>query len=85
MLTFTMVFSLFPGMAVMAEDKGNEATIESGAVADVRAVQGEESGTSDLGTIADLTEDENISFTIKKGTLYFDATDMDEDDIIIDD
>ena len=83
MLTFTMVFSLFPGMAVMAEDKGNEATIESGAAAEIRTVQGEESDISDLGTIADLTEDENISFTIKKGTLYFDVTDMNGDDIYV--
>ena len=83
MLTFTMVFSLFPGMAVMAEDKGNEATIESDAAAEIRTVQGEESDISDLGTIADLTEDENISFTIKKGTLYFDVTDMDGDDIYV--
>ena len=65
MLTFTMMFSLFPGLSVMAKDECNE------------------SGTSDLGTIADLTEDENISFTIKKGTLYFDATDMDGDNIYV--
>ena len=65
MLTFTMMFSLFPGLTVMAKDECNE------------------SGTSDLGTIADLTEDENISFTIKKGTLYFDATDMDGDNIYV--
>ncbi|MBR4284335.1 MAG: S-layer homology domain-containing protein [Anaerotignum sp.] len=65
MLTFTMMFSLFPGLSVMAKDECNE------------------SGTSDLGTIADLTEDENIFFTIKKGTLYLDVADMDGDDIYV--
>lgn len=91
MLTLTMVLSLFPGMTVMAEDKGNEATVEFGALADTKAAQGgeyeggndEELGTPAWGTIADLTEDENISFTIKKGTLYFDVMDMDGDDIYV--
>lgn len=88
MLTLTMVLSLFPGMTVMAEDEGNEATIELDNLADKRVIQGGESddnepGTSDFGAIADLTKDENMSFTIQKGMLQLDVNDMDEGDIYV--
>ena len=91
MLTLTMVFSLFHGMTVMAEDEGDKVTTELGTLGDIRADRdGESEGgddgepdTSDLGTIADLTKDENISFTIQKGMLQLDVNDMDEGDIYV--
>ena len=91
MLTLTMVFSLFHGMTVMAEDEGDKVTTELGILGDIRADRdGESEGgddgepdTSDLGTISDLTKDENISFTIQKGMLQLDVNDMDEGDIYV--
>ena len=91
MLTLTMVFSLFHGMTVMAEDEGDKVTTELGILGDIRADRdGESEGgddgepdTSDLGIIADLTKDENISFTIQKGMLQLDVNDMDEGDIYV--
>ena len=91
MLTLTMVFSLFHGMTVMAEDEGDKVTTELGILGDIRADRdGESEGgddgepdTSDLGTISDLTKDENISFTIQKEMLQLDVNDMDEGDIYV--
>ena len=69
LLTLTMAMSLFPGMAVTA------------SAADTLPVA--ESGASGLGMIADLTEDENISFTMKEEMIHLDVNNMDEDDIYV--
>ena len=71
-LTFTMVMSLFLSMAV---------AVSAADGTDLYMVT--ESSTSNLGMIADLTEDENISFTIKEEMIHLDLNNIDEDDIYV--
>ena len=72
LFALTMVMSLFPGMSVAA-------SAEDGT--DLYMV--DESRTSNVGMIADLTEDENISFTIKEEMIHLDVNNIDEDDIYV--
>ena len=72
LFALTMVMSLFPGMAVAA-------SAEDGT--DLYMV--DESRISNVGMIADLTEDENISFTIKEEMIHLDVNNIDEDDIYV--
>ena len=67
LISLTMVMSIFSGMAV---------TVSAADGSDTYAV-------TESGMIADLTKDENITFTMKEETIQLDVNNMDEGDIYV--